>query len=144
MVRMAWTCPRCDRSFGRVEQSHVCRPVVDVPTWLSRQREEVQEIAERLIDGLEGVLGWHAEGKDVGLAFKRSSSFAELQPKRAWSDLWLTHSRPIASHRVHRSLDLSANRRIHIVRLVSPEEVDEEVVDLLLEAFDSSPDAGSP
>jgi hypothetical protein len=135
---MAWTCPRCDRSFGRVEQSHVCRPVVDVPTWLARQREEVQEIAERLIEGLDGLTGWHAEGKDVGLAFKRSSSFAELQPKRAWSDLFLMHTGTVASPRVHRSLKVSANRRANVVRLVSPDQVDDEVLDLLLDAYDSS------
>ena len=135
---MAWTCPRCDRSFGRVEQSHTCRPVVDVATWLAHHDEQVQEIAARLVDGLRGLPGWHAEGKDVGLAFKRASAFAELQPKRRWSDLWLFHTHAVASPRVHRSVRMSANRYATVVRLVAPDDVDDEVLDLLLEAYDVS------
>jgi hypothetical protein len=54
------------------------------------------------------------------------------------------HPGTIASARVHRSLRVSANRRANIVRLVSPEQVDDEVLDLLLEAYDSSPAEPEP
>ena len=29
----AWTCPQCDRSFGRTGQSHVCLPVMSVDAY---------------------------------------------------------------------------------------------------------------
>jgi hypothetical protein len=50
-----WTCPRCDREFERVNQSHECAPGITTTELLSRHPAWVGEIYDRIISHLRSL-----------------------------------------------------------------------------------------
>jgi hypothetical protein len=134
-----WVCPACGRSFGRVNQAHGCAPGTSVEAFLATRRPQDRAIYEA-IEGHLGGLGPHVvEAVGVGIMIKRHRTFAELRPKRDRLALAFLLSRVVDHPRVRRTLPLSANRTAHFVDLADADDVDDDVLAWLTEAYDSSP-----
>ena len=78
-----WTCPRCDREFGRANQSHTCVPGCTVDASFAgrppRLRGVYDEIVAHLLDlGLGPV---HEDAVGVGVFLKRDRKLAEVRPR---------------------------------------------------------------
>lgn len=71
----------------------------------------------------------------VGVFLKHRRKFAELRPKARWLSLEVVLPRTVHDPRVQRTLRVSADRVVHVVRLVSPDDVDEQLLAWLAEAY---------
>ncbi|MDQ6669593.1 MAG: DUF5655 domain-containing protein [Chloroflexota bacterium] len=87
---------------------------------------------------LEAVGPLHIEAVMVGILFKRQRTFVELRPKRDRVVLSLLLSRPLSHPRIVKTYG-SGGRMAYFIDLRTPAEVDEDVRDLLTEAYLSSP-----
>lgn len=137
---MTWTCPSCERSFGRRNQSHECAPALTVEEYFATGPEFERPIFEVVRAHLESLGPVLVEPVQVGVFFKRSRTFVELRPKTRWVRLSFILPFPVTSDRVSRRVRISAGRTYHETRLRVPDDVDDEVLAWLTESYLSSPD----
>ena len=133
-----WTCPRCERSFGRRNQSHECAPALQLDEYFESRPAWERPIFEAVRDHLEMVGDVTVEAVDVGIFFKRSRTFAELRPKRARLELSVLLSEQL-HHPRFRKVYRGSVRSAYFIDLRAPEDVDEDVRDWLTASYLASP-----
>ena len=136
----AWTCPKCDRRFGRRNQSHECAPAMTLEDYFAADGPPFERpIFDAVHAHLTSLGPLHLEPVSVGLFFKRSRTFAELRPMTRWMKLSFILSRRVGDPRISRCLTVSGSRIYHETRLREPADVDEQVRDWLTGAYLSTP-----
>lgn len=136
----AWTCPKCDRRFGRRNQSHECAPAMTLEDYFAADGPPFERPIFDAVHAHLATLGpLHLEPVSVGLFFKRSRTFAELRPKTRWMTLSFILSHSVADTRISRRVTVSGNRVYHETKLREPGDVDELVRDWLTDAYLSTP-----
>jgi hypothetical protein len=136
----AWTCPECDRRFGRRNQSHECAPAMTLEDYFAADGPPFERPIFDAVRAHLATLGpLHLEPVSVGLFFKRSRTFAELRPKTRWMTLSFILSHSVADPRISRRVAVSGNRVYHETKLRGPDDVDEQVRDWLTDAYLSTP-----
>jgi uncharacterized protein DUF5655 len=134
-----WTCPRCDREFGRTNQSHTCLPGNSVDATF-RGRPEQRAVYDAIAKHLKSLGPYHADAVQVGVFVKSDRKLAELRPKSKWLELTLYLDHDLVDRRVAKSVRYSAVRVISWVKLRAPEEVDDQLCAWLTEAYDLATD----
>ena len=97
-------------------------------------------IFEAVMDSLGTIGPVHVEPVSVGIFLKRARSFAQLRPRDKWVNLSFGLRRRLDSPRIRTRQDAGGGRTHHVIRLVGPDDVDEEVRDWLAEAYALVPD----
>jgi hypothetical protein len=115
-----WACPACGRSFGRVNQSHVCAPVISADELFGRRPPADRAIHDAVVGHLRSLGPIVVEVVGVGVLLKRSRTFAELRPRRRGLRLGFMLSGPEDDPRISRTEPVSANRIAYFVDLVEP------------------------
>jgi hypothetical protein len=133
-----WTCPRCDRQFGRRNQSHSCAPALALDEYLAAGAID-REVFDTVVDHLQAVGPIIVEAVQVGIFIKRARTFAELRPRRRGAMLAMILSRRLRDPRIVRTLGMSGLRTAHFILLESARDVDETVREWLTEAYLESP-----
>ncbi|MGZ4715979.1 MAG: DUF5655 domain-containing protein [Acidimicrobiales bacterium] len=129
-----WTCPSCARQFGRTNQSHECSPAMTLEDYFSTGPERERPIFEAVAGYLETLGPIHVEPVSVGIFIKRDRSFVELRPKVRWVALSFPLPYVIDHARIARRMR-SGGTCYHVVNMVGPEDVDEQVEAWLAEAW---------
>ncbi|HWM02150.1 MAG TPA: DUF5655 domain-containing protein [Actinophytocola sp.] len=135
----AWTCPKCDRRFGRRNQSHECSPAMSLEDYFATGPPFERPIFDAVHGHLTTVGPVHLEPVSVGLFFKRSRTFVELRPMTRWVVLSFILSRSVDDPRITRRITISGHRTYHQTKLRSPADVDDQVRDWLTDAYLSTP-----
>jgi hypothetical protein len=135
---VGWTCPECDRQFGRRGQSHTCVPAMSLDEYFETAQPWEKPIFDAVHAHLASLEPLRVEALTVGIVFKRARTFAELRPMRARMRLWMLRSTPLTSPRIARTERVTANRVACCLDLRDPSEVDEELRDWLTEAYVAS------
>jgi hypothetical protein len=130
----SWTCPQCDRTFGRVRQFHVCVPVASVDEYFAARPAYEREIYDAVVGHLQRVGTVDVEAAMVGILVKRRRTFVELRPKQKWVELSIMLTRPIDDPRVSRRIVVSRGRFAYCFRLRSADDVDDDLRELLMES----------
>jgi predicted transport protein len=136
-----WTCPACDRKFGKARQSHTCLPTVSEAEYFETRQSYEREVFGAVRDALA------AEGRDVeiefatvGVFFKRSRTFAELRPKpsRRCVAMSLILSEPVDDPRVKRVVrwGVGGSRTAYFFDLHDASDVDHDLAGWILESWD--------
>ena len=107
--------------------------------WFLDQPVHWRAIADAVIDHLTDLGDIAVDPVEVGILVKRSRTFVEMRPVRADLRLSMLHSRPIDDPRLVRRVQVSNSRFAHFVDLACADDVDDQVVDWLTEAFFDSP-----
>jgi len=132
-----WTCPRCDREFGKANQSHVCVPGNSVERTFA-QRPHQREIYDAIIAHLRTLGPVHEDAVKVGVFLLHERKLAEVRPMARALSLELFLPRPLDSPRVTRQQRISAERTWLTIRLTEAAQVDGELCDWLAEAYFSA------
>ena len=94
-------------------------------------------IFEAVMAGLDERVGpIHVEPVSVGIFLKRARGFCELRPKTKWVAVGFAPPRTLQSHRLSRKVVDGW----HVVNVRTPDEVDDELLDWLAEAYFASPE----
>ena len=133
----AWVCPKCQRQFARKGQGHECSPAMTIEDYFSTGPPFERPIFEAVMAGLDERVGpIHVEPVSVGIFLKRARGFCELRPKTKWVAVGFAMPRTLHSARLSRKVVDSW----HVVNVRTPEEIDEELLDWLAEAYFASPE----
>jgi len=130
-----WTCPGCRRRFGRHNQSHECAPAMSLDEYFSTGPAWERPIFDVVMAHLDAVGPVHVEPVSVGIFFKRSHTFAELRPMRRWVALYFRLSRPVDHPKIARKIRGNGRRTFYVVNLRGPDDVDDDVLGWLTEAY---------
>ncbi len=130
-----WTCPRCDREFGRAGQSHTCVPGITVDAAFAGRPPEQRAIYDEILAYLESLGPVHEDAVSVGVFLKRDRKLAEVRPRSRDISLAVYLPRPDPDPRFARILERSGPRVVHVLLLARPHEVDDQVRRWLTEAF---------
>lgn len=133
---MVWVCPRCDRSFGRKGQSHLCIPGTTVEEWFADEPEEHRQIHDRIAEHLEQLGDVRVEAVAVGIFYKRRRNLAELRPRADHLGLAMVLPSGRDHPRFSRRTRMEGDRTSFSVPLRTPDDVDQQVLDWLTEAWD--------
>jgi hypothetical protein len=134
-----WLCPSCGRRFRRAGQSHECAPAMTLDEYFSTGPERERPIFEAVMAHLDTVGPVHVEPVSVGIFLKRAQSFAQLRPMTKWVALSFGLPREVRSERMSRKVVLYGTKYHHVVNLVGPDDVDDDVRQWLTEAYLASP-----
>ena len=135
-----WTCPRCDREFGRANQSHVCVPAGTVDECFAGRPQWQRDIYDALA-GYVATLGpVHVDAVRVGVFLKSDRKFAEVRPKARSVSLDVVLPGTVDHPRISRTITVSEGRVAHIVKLTTVADVDETVREWLTAAYDHATD----
>jgi hypothetical protein len=136
---MAWTCPECGRRFRHRNQMHECAPAMTLDEYFSTGPERERPIFDAVMAHLEALGPVHVEPLSVGILLKRSQTFVYLKPMKNWVALWFPLDRVEDHPRIARRDRSSARRTWHAVNVRSPDDLDDDVLAWLTEAYLDSP-----
>ena len=135
-----WTCPNCEREFGRVRQAHVCAPGITVEELLSRHPPWVSDVYAAVIDALRAAGPIHEDAVDIGIFLKSDRTVAQFRPLVRSVQLWIFLPERREDERIGRTVTTGADRYVHLIKLTSPEDVDDKLQAWLTESYDANTD----
>ena len=98
-------------------------------------------IFDAVMAGLDERVGpIHVEPVSVGIFLKRARGFSELRPMTRWVAISFGLTRTISSSRISRKVYDSGATKWHVVNVRGADEVDEQLLDWLAEAYHASPE----
>ena len=137
-----WTCPACDREFGRAHQYHVCVPGCTVDDCFAPWPPAWRQIFDVLFAHLRTLGPVHADAVRVGVFLKSDRKLAEVRPKARSLSLLLILPRAGDHPRIGSRLRGHAGQTVHAIKLTSVAAVDDEVLGWLTEAYDAATAGG--
>lgn len=130
MVR--WTCPSCDREFGRVRTSHVCVPGTTVDSVFAGKPPYMRAVYDAVVGRLRESGPVHEDAVTVGVFLKAERKIAEVRPMVRVVKLHLFLPRPYEG-----AQQVSATTW-WLQRSFTTGHVPDDVLDLLDEAYDAA------
>ena len=130
-----WECPRCGRAFANTNQTHTCAALGDLDAHFRGRQPHVRETFERILSAVREFGPVTVLPEKTRIALHMRMSFAAFMPRIRWLDGHLVLARIIHSGRFRRVETYSPRNVLHAFRLVSPDEVDEEFIGWLAEAY---------
>jgi Domain of unknown function (DUF5655) len=129
-----WICPSCGRSFANRRQSHACG-WYELDALFARSDPSVRATFDRLVEVTETIGPMQVLPEKTRVAFHVRMSFAAFTPRSRWLDGHVVLARVRSDARFRVIQTFSARNHLHAFRLRAPEEVDDEVVSWLAEAY---------
>ena len=139
---MPWECPECHRTFARTRQGHECAPALSLDEYFSTGPERERPIYEAVKAHLDTLGPVIVEPVSVGIFLKKPGTIAQLRPATKWVDLAFSLGRAVQHPRIVRKPESYNGRWWHVVRLTGPEDLDEDILGWLTEAYLAAP--GTP
>ena len=118
-------------------------PEFTIKSHFDGRDHSVREIYDRLIKTVRQIGPIVEEPKKTSIHIVNRSALAGVATRKSYLLLTIKSDRELASPRIHRSEQASASRFHHVVKLVSPTDVDDELAGWLEAAYDlSAPHSG--
>ncbi len=96
----------------------------------------VQAIYTRLLQALRSLGPFQEEPKKTSIHLVRTVGFAGVHPRKSYLYLNLRTDHSIESTRISKTEQVSKNRYHNELKLTSPDEIDEEVLGWIKEAYE--------
>lgn len=133
---MSWTCPRCDKTFQKENQGHMCA-VVELDHLFLGKEPHIRPLFEELIEKAAalGEFRITTSPKSITMYSPADKAFWVLEPKKKWLDGFFLLDRAVNEFPVYRIAQPSRNRYAHFVRFTEAADLDRFVLSLLEEAY---------
>ena len=121
----------------------MCRPGTTIDELASRSIDTFRPVYDRVHEHLVAVDADHdgeliVDPLDRLVQFKNGPVFAMIRPMTKWSAVGFQLLRRLESPRLSRKVQDNASRFFHTVNVADPDEVDDELLGWLTEAYDSA------
>lgn len=130
-----WKCSRCGRAFARKNQAHSCQ-VRTVGDHVREMAPELRDVYRALVARLRefGPVRMDAVRASINLISKHH--FGSISVRKDHLRLGFISGAPIQGPRILKSERLGARTFHHSLRLSSPADVDDQLLDWLRTAYD--------
>jgi len=99
-------------------------------------------VFEAVMAHVESLGPVHVEFVSVGIFLKRARTFAELRPMQRWVAVSFLLSRPVRHRSIVRKVLPYHGRYFHIANVSSPDDLDDDLLGWLTEAYLAAPADG--
>ena len=132
--RSLWVCPNCGRQFVSVNRNHSCGRC-SLEAHFTGKESGVHESYDHLYRTLQQFGPVTAFPVKSRIVFQAEVQFAAAVPRKRWLDGYFWLRRQAVHPRIHK-VEMGIFRDYgHIFRLTQPDDLDEELIDLLHEAY---------
>ena len=132
--RSLWVCPDCGRQFVSVNRNHSCGRY-GLEAHFTGKDSSVRELYEHLYKTLQQFGPVKAFPVKSRIVFQAEVQFAAAVPRKRWLDGYLWLRRQAVHSRIYK-VEMGIFRDYgHIFRLTRRYDLDEELIDLLHEAY---------
>jgi len=133
---MAWTCPKCGKTFAKANQSHICVKVEPLDLF-ENKAAHLPDLYREILAAISEYCEFRptASTKSITLYGKAHRSFLVMQPKKKWIDLMIPLNREVNEFPVFRVHARSESNVMHFVRIEDEEDLQRFVFDLVAEAY---------
>lgn len=133
---MAWTCPDCERRFGAEGRQHDCRPGLTLEQFYAGARPEARPIFERIHERLRTLEGdLIVDPLEKMILVKNGPTVCIVETMSKWVAVGFTLRRKLGSPRLSRKVQDYGGRYHHVVNCTDADQVDDELLDWIEEAF---------
>lgn len=134
--RPLWTCPGCGRTFANARQRHTCAALGGLDRHFAASAPHVRATFDAILAAVRRLGPVSVLPEKTRIALHVRMSFAAFTPRRRWLNGHLVLARRVDSPRFSRVETYSPRNVLHAVRLTAPEEVDDEFIGWLGEAYE--------
>ena len=132
-----WTCPECSRTFKNTHQDHSCI-VTDIESHFVGKQENVKSTFEELLSFVNTLENVTINSVKNAILFTNKTHFLAVKPKKAWLDIEFILEEKVDGFPIHKSVQASKFKWAHFVRLGSVEEVDDQLMEWIIKAYEIS------
>ena len=132
---MSWTCPTCSRSFIHENQSHSCN-LVNLESHFQNKSPDIIALFDALINRVNEFGAFKIEPVKDAIILRRSSAFITIRIQKTCLDLSFKLDKHVEEFPVYKSLQLSAHRWAHTVKIETVDELDSQLVGWLKRAYE--------
>ena len=132
-----WRCPSCEREFDRARQAHVCAPAGCVDDVFADRPRWQGQAYEALVGPLRRLGDLHEDAVGVAVYLKRQRKLAEIRPMATRLRVAAFLPAAVPSPAVVRRTPIG-DRVLHVVDVLTVDDVDDALADLLLEAWEDA------
>jgi hypothetical protein len=132
--RPLWRCRKCLRRFANPNQSHACARY-ELQNHFRGKPLLVRQIFDRFLAGLRQCGPVTVLPERTRIAFQVRMSFAQLTIRRRWVNGHLVLARRVEAPVFIRVESFSPRNHLHAFRLTKPEDVSEELLAFMREAY---------
>jgi len=133
-VKPLWRCDKCGREFANRNQSHACG-TTELADHFRDKPAEIRALYDRVVAVLDTIGPVRILPEKTRIAFQVRMSFAQITPRKRWLDGHVVLARRLESPRFRRIETFSPRNHMHVFRLTSPAEIDDEFRQWLVEAY---------
>jgi hypothetical protein len=134
MSHLMWTCPNCGREFAQVNQRHSCA-VYTLEPHFEGKAAAVRQTYDQLLAALGRCGPVRADPRQSSIHLVNRVTLGGVHTRKNYLYLELVSDRPLANPHLQKSEQVSANRYHLTFRLDSAGDIDEEMVELLEQAY---------
>jgi hypothetical protein len=134
-MRDLWRCPTCGRTFANRNQTHTCATLGDLDRHFDGADARVRATFDRVLDVVRGLGPVDVLPEKTRIALHARMSFAAFVPRRRWLDGHLVLARRIDDPRFRKIEVYSPRNVLHAFRLSDVDDVDQQFVAYLGEAY---------
>ena len=129
-----WQCPECGRQFPRRTREHSCQ-ITTVESHLAKTSPELRATFAALQEALASIGPVKTTPLKTMITFSLERNFGGVTITKSRLDLGFFLTRRLHHDRITRVEQLSPTKVAHHVDLLSPSDVDAELVAWLAEAY---------
>ncbi len=129
-----WNCPNCGRSFRNTNQDHSCM-VTDLESHFVNKQQNVIDAFAVIKSEVMKLDGVKINSVKNAILFQAKSNFLAVKPKKTHLDIEFLLPEKTEEFPVYKVAQATKTKFAHFVRLESPEEVDEQLIQWLRKAY---------
>lgn len=130
-----WTCPACQRDFGKPNRSHQCSPGLTIEQYFAAAAPFERPVFEAVAEHLRSLGDVIIDPIAVGILFKHGPVFCELRARKRWVALGFGLRRKLTSSRLSRKVNGYQGKYYHVINVTDPAQIDDEVKAWLTESY---------
>ena len=138
MSALGWTCADCHRVFARTGQGHDCAPGLTLEEYFETGPAHERPVFDAVMAHVTTLGPVHADIVSVGIFLKNPRKFAELRPMQRWVAVSFDLRRRARHRTITRKVIDHGDRYWHVANVATPDDLDEDLLALLTEAYDTT------
>ncbi len=131
---MAWTCPTCGRSFARNKQWHSCEKH-DINTIFADKPAEIRDLYEIFVQKVQEIGPMEIHVAKWNISCRAASTFVGIFPEKRDLAISFVRDEPLDDFPVYATHHYSKNRWSNHVKIEEAEEIDEQLLRWIKDAY---------
>ena len=129
-----WICPNCGRNFRNTNQDHSCM-ITDLESHFLNKQQQVIDTFVKIKNEVMKFEGVRINSVKNAILFQAKSNFLAVKPKKTHLDIEFVLNEKVEEFPIYKTFQTTKSKYAHFVRLESPEEADEQLIQWLRKAY---------